>query len=748
MRYILKKTIKASLLMMTIQELSYAQEKSNSIKIEEVVVTARKRQESVQDIPLALTALSTNDMEINGITNMSDLQAHTSSLTIYAARGTTSTATAYIRGIGQSDPLWGVEPGVGIYVDDVYLARPQAALLDMLDIERVEVLRGPQGTLYGRNTIGGAIKYITQKPSETLSGKFDVSLGSYKQKDFRGVISGPLLNDKLLGSLAIGSYNRDGYGENLETGKDVSNKRLNTARANLSYIFNDNFEARLVADGTWDRSAVRGAQRMIPNIFEPYFEGNPSLPVSEERYDVNNGFDNQKNDSNSKGVSLTLSYSGDDKWSAKSITAWREGDTDAAIDFDLGPYPIADVDALYFDSQVSQEIQVNYDSDNVQAVVGIYAMDAEAGGRVRNRFGLPFAALGLAPLTQIPGPIFTVYGESAGQVDTQSFAIYGDTSWDVSDSLTLNAGLRLGRETKEADVLNRGFTDDTFTSPNGDVTAEFTEEESWSDVSPRLSIDYNVAEQHLTYASVSKGFKSGGFNIRANTTEVPDSDEPYDPESVLTYELGYKATIADRLQINLAAFHSDYKDIQLSIFTGVDTDSDGNADAFFGDFTNAGRGTIDGLELEYTWTITDNFNLKGNASYLDAEFQEYISNGVDVSDEREFTDIPELAYALHAHWSQEFDASTLDVSLGYSWRDEVQPVTNQSELLLQQAYGLWNATMMFRMENGFSLSLEGKNLADEEYRTTGYDLRDAGFPIVSGFYGPPRTISLRFGYLF
>ncbi len=728
--------------------LSHAETDKQAVVEEELIVTARKRQESIQEIPLSLTALSSDDIDKSGINDISDLQAHTSSLTIYAARGTSSTATAYIRGIGQSDPLWGVEPGVGIYIDDVYLARPQAALLDMLDVERVEILRGPQGTLYGRNTIGGAIKYITKTPSDELTGTFDVALGSYSQNDYRAAISGPIINEKLLGSIALGSFNRDGFGENLDTGRDVSDKELHTARASLMYIVSDSLEARLSADKTWDRSNVRGGQRMVTNIFEPYFDGSPSLPISEDRYDMNNGFDFGKNETNSEGASLTIAYNGDGAWSAKSITAWREGDTVGAIDFDLGPYPIADVDALYFDSQISQEFQINYDSDTLQFVAGLYAMDAEAGGRVRNRFGLPFAALVLAPLTTIPGPIFTVYGESAGVVDTQSYALYGDLSWQASERLTFSAGLRVGQETKEAEVLNQGYTDDTFATPNGAITADFTDDESWSDVSPRVSIDYQMDDAQLIYGSVSKGFKSGGFNIRANTVQVPRSAEPYEPESVLTYELGYKTTIADNFQLNTAIFHSKYKDVQLSIFTGVDTNGDDVVDSFFGDFTNAGRGTIEGLEIEYQWSIGDNFGLSGNISYLDASYQEYITNGVNVADDILFTDVPELAYSIQANWHKNLSTSEIHAHLGYAWRDDVQPVTNQSDLLFQESYGVWNAKVKWAFDNGFSVALEGKNLADEEYRTTGYDLRDSGFPIVVGYYGSPRTISARFGYTF
>ncbi|MDN3640941.1 TonB-dependent receptor [Simiduia curdlanivorans] len=729
---------------------SYADTRARDSLLEEIVVTARKRSETLQDIPMAISALSEQSLERNAINNLADLQAQVPSLTVYAARGTSSTATVYIRGIGQSDPLWGVEPGVGIYLNDVYISRPQGALLDMLDVERVEVLRGPQGTLYGRNTIGGAVKYITKKPSEETSGKLDLAAGSYGQLDVRAAASGALIDDTLLASVALGSFNRDGFGENLQTGAAVSDKKLTTGRVNLEWLVSEDWSVLLSADKTRDSSHVRGAQRMLVNGFEPYFAGAAPLPVSTDRYDVDNGFDLDENFTDTQGASLTVAWQLAEAWSAKSITAWREGETEGAIDFDMGPYAIADVDANYDDEQLSQEFQLNYQGDQWQGVVGVYLLDATAGGEVRNRFGLPAAALGYAPPNLIPGPIINIYGASGGEVETQSIALYGDASWQLSDNWNLSAGVRVSQERKEATVLNEGFTDDSFTQPSGQVTADFTNDETWRDVSPRLALDYRYSDDTLVYASVGRGFKSGGFNVRADTVNVPRSGDPYDPETVVTYEMGVKSTLADQLQLNVAFFHSDYRDIQLSIFTGVDTDNDGINDSFFGDFTNAGKGEIRGVEVEYVWSPSRYFTVSGNAAYLDASYQEYLSGGVNVADQRTFTDVPELAYSINAQWQTDLgDVATLNANIIYSWRDEVQPTTNQSDLILQPAFGLWNANIQLAaLNSGWRLALEGKNLADEHYRTTGYDLRDSGFPIVSGYYGDPRTVTLRASYEF
>lgn len=717
-------------------------------ELEVIMVTARKRTEMLQDIPLAVTALDKNTIDRNAISTLADMQAQVPSMTIYAARGTSSTATAYIRGIGQSDPLWGVEPGVGIYLNDVYLARPQAALLDMLDVERVEVLRGPQGTLYGRNTVGGAIKYISRRPTDELSVRADVALGSYQQRNARLAVSGALVDNSLLGSLALGSFQHDGFGENRQTGADVSDKDLLTGRGTLLWLINDRLDVELAADATYDKSASRGAQRMLPNMFEPYFAGQPALPVSDDRYDADNSIQ-LPGRTESRGVSATINWDGGANWQLKSISAWRDGDTVGSIDFDMGPYPIADVDAHYFDSQLSQEIQLNYFADDWQAVFGVYYLDSEAGGTVRNRFALPFAALGLAPPELIPGPIYRQFGGSEGQVDTKAFAVYADASWQFSQQWRLSVGLRASREEKTADVLNQGYTSDDFSTPSGVVSSDFVNSKSWNDLSPRVSLDYKASDDLLLYGSVSRGFKSGGFNVRANTAQVPRSSEAYEPETVVTYELGVKPTFGNRLQLSMALFQSNYRDIQLSIFTGIDIDNDGINDAFFGDFTNAGKGRIRGAEFEFNWAATSALRISGNAAYMDASYQEYLSGGMNIADEMEFTDIPELAASLNAWYVWPLAAGELTTSVGFSWRDEVQPVTNQSDMLKQPAYGLWQASIMFApADSRWRIALEGKNLADKAYRTTGYDLRDSGFPIVSAYYGEPRMVTLRLSYEF
>ena len=567
---------------------------SSATTLDAVTVTARKREETLQEVPVAVTAFTAESLDKLNIRDLGDLGAQVPNLTIYAARGSTSTVTAYIRGVGQADPLWGVDPGVGIYLDDVYIARPQGALLDVFDVERIEVLRGPQGTLYGKNTIGGAIKYISRGLPQETDGFASVTVGNYNQLDVKAGLGGEIggKDSGLRGRVAIASMNRDGFGTNLFTGQEVSDKEINAARFQLGAYSEEDFDVQFAFDWVDDKSGVRGAKMLAPN-------NNPLVPVStvpplDDRYDIRSGMRNVNN-TTLKGVSATVNWRPNDDWAFKYIIAKRESDTETNIDFDTLPQKIADVRAFYSDSQVSNELQVNYDAGGrSRGVVGVYWFNGDAGGQVLNNF-------------------FNLsFGDTQGVVNTTSTAFYGNWTFDLSERLKLDVGARYTDEDKHAIAYNIGYTDATFTRPNGVVAANLDKTVNFKNLSPKISLDYEVTPDVMVYGLASRGFKSGGYNIRANTTAVPRSGEPFDDESVDSFEIGSKMAFFDqRLFLNLAAFHNIYEDIQLSVFTALP------GGGFFGDFTNAGKGTVNGVEAEYQWLPTENWLISGNLAWLD-----------------------------------------------------------------------------------------------------------------------------------
>ncbi|TQM12726.1 iron complex outermembrane receptor protein [Pseudoxanthomonas sp. 3HH-4] len=707
---------------------------TNATTLDSVKVTARKREETLQDVPVAVTAFTPETLDKLNIKDLGDLDAQVPNLTVYAARGSTSTVTAYIRGVGQADPLWGVDPGVGIYLDDVYIARPQGALLDVFDVERIEVLRGPQGTLYGKNTIGGAIKYISRGLPQETTGFASVTVGNYNQLDVKAALGGEIggKDSGLRGRVSVASMNRDGFGENKFNGQEISDKEINAVRMQLGAYSQDDFDVQFAFDYLDDQSGVRGGKLLSVNTSPTanfLFPGLSAYTPMDSRYDIYSAMPNV-NDTEMKGLSATVNWRPNDDWAFKYIVAKRESDTETNIDFDMTPFPVADVKAFYSDSQVTNEVQANYDGGGrARGVVGIYHFDGDAGGQVLNNFfGLSF-------------------GDTQGVVNTSSLSIYTDWTFDLTDRLKLDVGARYTDEDKHAVAYNIGYTDATFTVPNGVVAANFDKTINFKNVSPKVSLDYQITPDIMVYGLASRGFKSGGYNIRANTTAVPRSGEPFDDESVDSFEIGSKMSFLDqRMFLNLSAFHNKYEDIQLSVFTQY-IDGNGNPQ-FFGDFTNAGKGTVNGVEVEYQFLPSQNWLISGNLAWLDAKYDEFITGGVNVADSQYFTNAPEFSGALNVEYRTDLaNGGNLSARVTYSYQSEVYPTTDLSEAIKQPGYGLLGAGVVWRANDAWSFSLQGTNLTDEEYRTTGYNLQ-AALGVLSGFYGPPRQYSLTARYDF
>ncbi|WP_313170391.1 TonB-dependent receptor [Stenotrophomonas sp.] len=705
---------------------------SQATTLDSIKVTARKREETLQDVPVAVTAFTPETLDKLNIKDLSDLGAQVPNLTIYAARGSTSTATVYIRGVGQADPLWGVDPGVGIYLDDVYIARPQGALLDVFDVERIEVLRGPQGTLYGKNTIGGAIKYISRGLPQETSGFASVTIGNYNQLDVKAGIGGEIggKDSGLRARVAVASMNRDGFGKNTYTGQDVSDKEINAARLQVGAYSQDDFDVQFAFDYMDDQSGVRGAQMLAPNPLAPAWQPTP------DRYDIRSGMKNV-NDTEMKGASATVNWRPSENWAFKYVLAKRESDTETNIDFDTTPLQLVDVRAFYSDSQVSQELQANFDGGGrARGVMGLYWFNGDAGGQVLNHFWNP----------KLPNSIANpLYGDTQGVVNTKSIAVYADWTFDLTDKLKLDVGARYTDEDKNALALNRFYTSDQYETSWG-TAANFDKTVNFKNVSPKLSLDYQITSDIMAYISGSRGFKSGGYNIRANTTSIPRSGEPFQDEVVDSYEIGSKMSFLDqRAFLNLAYFYNKYKDIQLSVFTSYTLPN--GSQSFFGDFTNAGKGTVQGVEVEYQFLPTKHWLISGNIAWLDAKYDEFMSGGVNIADTQYFTNAPEFSGAFNVEYRTDLaNGGNLSARVGYSYQSEVWPTTDLSPVIKQDGYGLLGAGVIWKLDDAWSLSLQGSNLTDKSYRTTGYNI--GAYGVLTGFYGAPRQYTLTARYDF
>src|SRR5690606_15655325 len=400
--------------------------------VDDIIVSARRRDEALKDVPVSVSAMSAERLEQTGASDITALQQQTPNATVQVARGSNSTLISFIRGIGQQDPLWGFEPGVGLYVDDVYVARSQGAVLDIFDIERIEVLRGPQGSLYGRNTVGGAIKYVTSRldpdaPELTLRGAY----GSYNQIDLLAQGSVPV-TDKLRIGGAVASYNRDGYGENLNTGAEHYDKDVLAGRVSVEFQPTDTTFFRLAYDRVEDRSNPRHGHREKAGV-------GPGAGVPGSVYDTYAGL-GDRNKVTTEGVSLTAQVDLNDVWTVKSITAYRSGDTDTLIDFDNTPAPTLDVPAIYGDHQFTQEFQALFSTDRIQGVAGIFYLDGTASGAfdtIAQNFGI-------------------VIG-TAGYVKTTSIALFTDINLDLTERLHLGLGARYTVDDKTGHVFRANY---------------------------------------------------------------------------------------------------------------------------------------------------------------------------------------------------------------------------------------------------------------------------------------------------
>jgi len=681
-----------------------------------VKVTARKREESLQDVPVAVTALTADQLDKLAIKDLGDLQGQVPNLTIYAARGSNTTITTFIRGVGQADPLWGVDPGVGIYFDDVYIARPQGALLDVYDVQRVEVLRGPQGTLYGKNTIGGAVKYVSKPLPTQTEGQVTLAIGNYGQVTAKAGVGTAVNDGQIRFRVAGASLNRDGYGRDTTDGTPVSDQSTMSGRLSMGWFpTGSSFNAQVSVDRTQDNSHMRGFQRLAVNAFDP-----AKTPPGTSRYDIASGMPNA-NGTKSEGESLTLNWGASGDWSLKYILAHRESDTNTSIDFDCLPAKIADVRAEYHDSSQSHELQAVYEGDSSSGVVGLYYFDGRAGGTVRNNF-------------------FNLsFGTTNGQVFTQGKAIFGDWSWRLGPVFSVSTGLRYTREDKRAVVLNQAFANDQFSGTPIAVPANFDKERSVTNTSPRLSLEYKASKEIKLYTTASRGFKSGGYNIRANTVSFPSSGRPFEDEKLDSLELGAKMVLdGGRLELNTAVFHNKYKNVQLSVFTSYTTPT--GQPGFFGDFTNAGKATVQGAELEFLWMPTTAWRISGNLPTLNAKYDEYIDRGVNVADQKKFSNTPKFQASLNIEHNARFDIGTLRSRLGVSHRSKVYPTTDLAEALAQDAYTLVNAGLSWEKDAKLSFFLQGSNLTNKAYKTDGYNIAALG--VLDAFYGPPRTFTV------
>jgi iron complex outermembrane receptor protein len=764
----------------------------------EVVVTARRRAESLQDVPIAVTAYSGDALERQGAVDITDISDTTPNVTIETSRGTNTTLTAFIRGVGQQDPVAGFEAGVGLYLDDVFLNRPQAAVLDIYDVERIEVLRGPQGTLYGRNTIGGAIKYVTRRLADQPSFRGRFNIGTYRQLDAILSASTPLADGIKIGG-SVARLTRQGFGDNLTTGAENYNRDVWAARGTVELEPTTDISIRFSGDYTKDNSNPRGGHRLIPGQLS-------GAPVLDDVYDTRGGLVTPEQEIKAYGGAMHFEFQASDAVTIRNIMAYRRDRSATPIDFDALPAADVDVPAIYRNRQFSNELQLLLGGEGpLDGLIGLYYLNANAN----NIFDVVLGTTGA--LIGVPGFTASTFGD----VDTRTWAAFGDFTFDVSEQIQLSVGGRYTSDNRRATVIRKNLAGGASPALGGAgvqlgaLTSNFTGEETFNEFTPRASISFQPDADNTFYASYAKGFKGGGFDPRGLSTVAPDLNgngvrEPneifdyflFDPEKVDSYELGYKASLFDRrLRLALAGFYADYKNVQVpgsvgAVVNGIPT--------FVGVTTNAGKATFKGIELEALATLFrsggSRLNFAGTLGYLDAQYDEYITNvanfsetgapaagtparPVDVADFRRIQNTPKWTMSGTLDYTTQMAGGEISASTTVSYRSKTFQFETPNPFLDQPGYALFDASLVWTSpDDRFTVGLHGKNLTDKQYITSGYPFlvtnpvtgalvrsvspasplfAQPGIApslgregVITAFYGNPRQVFLSLGVKF
>jgi iron complex outermembrane recepter protein len=733
---------------------------SGKQEISKVVVTARRRTELIQDVPGAVSAISGAELEKQAIPDITALTDVVPNTTLKASRGTNTTLTAYIRGIGQQDPVAGYEQGVGIYLDDVYLARPQGALTDIYDLERIEVLRGPQGTLYGRNTIGGAVKYVTRKLAPKPTFDLKGTIGNYGEKDLVLKASTPV-SDMLRFGATVATFNRNGFGHNVINGKDNYDKDVRAGRLTAELAPNSDLFIRFAADRTVDNSMPKQGYRLTPG------PAPASLPPLDGDYDTRAnlytvlGHEQQVI---TMGTSLLIDYQIDPTLEVKSISAHRTSKSYAPIDFDSLNTPLFEAPAIYSDKQTSQEFQLTYTGPKVQGVAGLFYMKTNAF----NEFDVLYNAAGGLSLYTLD------------DIDSKTWAAFADLSYTVSDTFNLTFGGRYTNDERRARIYKRTYLGLSGSPtlgnpaaiglpPNTDLGKDDLHRTD-TKFTPKIGFGWKLAPEHNLYSTYSKGFKGGMFDPRMdlaasggpNTAASLIKRQGVNPEEASTIELGLKSSMhGGRVQTNAAVFYTDYKNVQIpgSIPT---FGADGSVNGFAGTLTNAGKAKIKGIELEAIAQLTDAFNVSAMYSYIDAKYKEWmVANGgalVNIAGSTEFQNTPRNTANISANYDWPLAmmgrAGTLSLMNSVSYKSKVyqaevirptgvpglDATVPQNLMLAQGGFGLWDAGLVWTSsDRKVQLGLHARNLMDKRYKVAGYAF-GGFFNTITTYYGDPRTI--------
>ncbi len=649
--------------------------------LEEVIVTARKREESIQDVPISVTSVG-RELKEASIRRLEDIQSFTPNVYIRNTAGIPGGAAISIRGVSYQETDKTLDPSIGVIMDGLYLGTSSGALLQNFDTQRVEVLRGPQGTLHGKNTTGGVLNIIRNDVTMEWGGEVILTAGDDGREDFRGVLNVPMIEDKLGTRFFAASINSDGW---------VENSTLNGEDAwgddKLLYGFatewrpTENFDIKFHYEKMEDETDTGAYTNMnqpedltcqLEGIFWPI-----GCQTSDAGSDEDNNSTNDRNTNDSEYDTYIVTMNWEfDNFLITSITGRREMNEEYRIEFDGSP-----ANLLFFDyfndwNQTSQELRVTADiNDNVTLIVGGFYWDVGYEQRWNvHELNYTLELLGIPqgnpPFSLTPNSI----NYNGQNQNTTSYAGFASVDWDINDKWSLSAGIRYTYEEKDFKGGDGTFYENG--DPVPDLNFEFFDDD-WSEALPRIGVQYQYNDDVMLFASYSEGFKSGGFFGRQANFDI---DPTYDPEFVNTYELGMKSTWANgRIIFNPTIFFNDYEDKQEEILIPIDLSNVATV------VRNASTLEIFGAELEFQMQVTEAWNVRLSYGYLDAEFDDFVA---DITGDGIITDnsyleprnTPEHTIGINTSYTMQLGPGELVAFASYRWRDEVQTIAGPAPI--------------------------------------------------------------------
>ncbi len=693
-------------------------QRGRSSVIEEILVTAEKRVTNLQDTPLTITTFSGEELEKSGVATSMDLQLHTPGLVMSSNGGW---GLPYLRGVGTDIIGPGVDSGVAIYVDGVYQARNAGKIQQLVDVERVEVLKGPQGILYGRNAIGGAINIISKAPTDDFTGNVGIDFGNFEKRTIHASISGPLAGDTVLARLSFIDTDDEGYTEDLLNGNRYQFTDSTSLRGSLAIELTDTLDARINVsysdtDSAFAYTPINPATNPLFTIWGATITGDPRK--------VLNDFPNQQQ-TKEWGVNAQLTWDLD-AFTVTSNTALNNNEHKLICDLDGTEVSIISCGSASFDDEpfnedsdfFSQEIVLTtHNSDRFEWTALLYYMQEDATLFGRNDL-----------------PLFGLLTRTFADVEAEAIAAAGQLTYSLSDKLRLIGGIRVSHEKKS--IVN------SKTDINGSLIGSADDQDSWTVATPKFVIQYSPTDDIMAYFSATRGFKSGGFNA----FEIQGS---FDEETLWSYEAGLRSTLLqNRLRANLTAFHYDYEDLQINQWQTVPS-------GILGTVTNAGQASTNGVELELLAKPSDTFQLEVGLAFLDAEFDEFISLDPDRPGDglidragNALPRAPDFTANIAAEYSIPLgSAGDLTLRGEYFYRDEIFITQFEDDLAGVEAINITNARLSFESSDGrWRAALYGKNLSDKDYAQHIITIQALLGQVA--VFAPPRTYGIQFGYNF